>query len=214
MTDKEIKKQHRKGIFSVTQLSYTFRARRRPKRLAAKAAPYSHALKALAIRERKIYIAGKPDLKLQGTPVYFDVEGIPDRDFYYLIGLRVRSSDAYVQHSLWANDRAEEQQIWEAFLHIVATIDHPQLIAYGSYETTFLKRMKERYGEAPAYPGFVDQLIAATVNILSVIYAQIYFPTYSNSLKEIAQYLGFQWSESGASGLSAIMWRSEPAPLR
>jgi len=82
MTDKEIKKQHRKGIFSVTQLSYTFRARRRPKRLAAKAAPYSHALKALAIRERKIYIAGKPDLKLQGTPVYFDVEGIPDRDFY------------------------------------------------------------------------------------------------------------------------------------
>jgi predicted RecB family nuclease len=214
MTDKEIKKQHSKGIFSVTQLSYTFRARRRPKRLAAKAAPYSHALKALAIRERKIYIAGKPDLKLQGTPVYFDVEGIPDRDFYYLIGLRVRSSDAYVQHSLWANDRSEEQQIWEAFLHIVATIDHPQLIAYGSYETTFLKRMKDRYGEAPAYPGFVDQLIAATVNILSVIYAQIYFPTYSNSLKEIAQYLGFQWSESGASGLSAIMWRSQWEVLR
>jgi predicted RecB family nuclease len=214
MTDKEIKKQHSKGIFSVTQLSYTFRARRRPKRLAAKAAPYSHALKALAIRERKIYIAGKPALKLQGTPVYFDVEGMPDRDFYYLIGLRVRSSDAYVQHSLWANDRSEEQQIWEAFLHIVASIDHPQLIAYGSYETTFLKRMKERYGEAPAYPGFVDQLIAASVNILSVIYAQIYFPTYSNSLKEIAQYLGCQWSESGASGLSAIMWRSQWEVLR
>jgi predicted RecB family nuclease len=74
--------------------------------------------------------------------------------------------------------------------------------------------MKERYGEAPAYPGFVDQLIAATVNILSVIYAQIYFPTYSNSLKEIAQYLGFQWSESGASGLSAIMWRSQWEVLR
>jgi len=31
MTDKEIKKQHSKGIFSVTQLSYTFRARRKPK---------------------------------------------------------------------------------------------------------------------------------------------------------------------------------------
>jgi predicted RecB family nuclease len=78
MTDKEIKKQHRKGIFSVTQLSYTFRARRKPKRFASKPTPYSHALKALAIRERKIHMAGKPDLKIHGTPVYVDVEGIPD----------------------------------------------------------------------------------------------------------------------------------------
>jgi Transposase IS66 family/RNase_H superfamily len=209
MTGKEIKKQHSKGIFSVTQLSYTFRARRKPKRFVSKPPLYSHALKALAIRERKIHIAGKPDLPIQGTPVYLDVEGIPDRDFYYLIGLRVKSSDAYVQHSWWANDRSEEQQIWAAFLHTVATIDHPQLISYGSYETTFLRRMQERYGEAPAYPGFVDELMAASVNLLSVIYAKIYFPTYSNGLKEIAQYLGFQWSESDASGLSAIMWRSQ-----
>jgi predicted RecB family nuclease len=87
MTEKEIKKQHSKGIFSVTQLSYTFRARRKPKRFASKPTPYSHALKALAIRERKIHMAGKPDLKIHGTPVYVDVEGIPDRDFYYLTGV-------------------------------------------------------------------------------------------------------------------------------
>ena len=214
MTDKEIKKQHRKGIFSITQLSYTFRARRKPKRFASKPAPYSHALKALAIRERKIHMAGKPALKIQGTPVYVDVEGIPDRDFYYLIGLRIKSGDAYVQHSLWANDRSEEPKIWEAFLQTLATIDNPQLIYYGSYETTFLKRMKGRYGEAIAYPGFVDQLMADSVNILSAIYAKIYFPTYSNSLKEIAKYLGFQWSESDASGLSAIVWRSRWELLR
>ena len=36
MTEKERKKFNSKGIFTVTQLSYTFRPRRRPKRLAAK----------------------------------------------------------------------------------------------------------------------------------------------------------------------------------
>jgi predicted RecB family nuclease len=87
MTAKEMKKQHSKGIFSVTQLSYTFRARRKPKRFASKPEKYSHALRGLALRERKIYIAGKPELKLQGNPVYLDVEGVPDRDFYYLVGL-------------------------------------------------------------------------------------------------------------------------------
>src|SRR5207237_10127558 len=56
-------------------------------------------------------------------------------------------------------------------------------------------------------PAFLDQLIKEAVNILSVSYAQIYFPTYSNGLKEIAHYLGFHWSESDASGLHTLMWR-------
>src|SRR4029434_9229616 len=88
-------------------------------------------------------------------------------------------------------------------------IDHPQLIHYGSYETICLKRMKERYRAVVEQPAFLDQLIAESVNVLSVIYAQIYFPTYSNGLKEIAQYLGFQCTESDASGLHTLMWRSQ-----
>src|SRR5438874_9400761 len=93
-----------------------------------------------------------------------DVEGIPDRDFYYLIGLRIKSGDTYVQYAFWANALSEEQAIWAAFLQTLATIDHPQLIHYGSYETTFLKRMKERYRAAVEQPAFLDQLIAESVN--------------------------------------------------
>ena len=90
MTEKERRKLNSKGIFTVTQLSYTFRPRRRPKRLRDKREKYHHSLKALAIRERKIHIVGSPELKIEGTPVYLDVEGLPDRDFYYLIGIRVK----------------------------------------------------------------------------------------------------------------------------
>src|SRR5439155_1880850 len=43
MTEKERKKFNSKGIFTVTQLSYTFRPRRRPKRLAAKPERYHHS---------------------------------------------------------------------------------------------------------------------------------------------------------------------------
>jgi predicted RecB family nuclease len=209
MTAKERQQQHAKGIFSVTQLSYTFRARRKPKRFIAKPDKYSHALRALALREGKIHIAGKPELHIHRNPVYLDVEGVPDRDSYYLIGLRLKSGDAYVQYSFWANELSEEKDIWAAFLQTLTKIDNPQLIHYGSYETTFLKRMQARYSEAVEPPAFLDQLIAESVNVLSVLYAQIYFPTYSNGLKEIAQYLGFQWSESDASGLNTLMWRSQ-----
>ena len=149
MSAKERRKFNSKGIFTVTQLSYTFRARRRPKRLAGKCEKYHHSLKALAIREQKIYIVGSPELKIEGTPVYLDFEGLLDRDFYYLIGLWIRDGDIAHHHSLWANDVVDEKRIWEGFISILATIENPILIHYGSYETTFLKRMSERYGSPP-----------------------------------------------------------------
>jgi predicted RecB family nuclease len=171
ISEKERKRQHNKGIFSVIQLSYTFRAHRRPKRLASKPEKYSPALKALAIREHKIHIAGKPDLNLQGNPVFLDVEGVPDQNFYYLIGMRTKSGDSYVQHSFWANERLDEKEIWASSLEILAKINNPQLVHYGSYETIFLKRMKERYPEVVEDASFLDRLIAQSINLLSIIYA-------------------------------------------
>jgi predicted RecB family nuclease len=208
MTEKERTKFHSKGIFTVTQLSYTFRPRRRPKRQRDKREKYHHALKALAIRERKIHVVGSPELKIAGTPVYLDVEGLPDRDFYYLIGVRIGKGEAAVQHSLWADTVEDERTIWNELLGILGTVENPVLIHYGSYETVFLRRMCERYGES-LKGSVVAGTIQAAVNLLSVTFARVYFPTFSNGLKEIAGYLGFRWSDSTAAGLQSIRWRHE-----
>jgi hypothetical protein len=53
----------------------------------------------------------------------------------------------------------------------------------------------------------VEQLLSRAVNVLSLIYAQVYFPAYSNSLKEIGRVLGHQWSEADASGAQSVVWR-------
>src|SRR5262249_38127073 len=49
--------------------------------------------------------------------------------------------------------------------------------------------------------------IKGAVNLLSLVFGHIYFPTHSNGLKEIAGFLGFRWSGLPASGLEAIVWR-------
>lgn len=208
MSAKERQKLRSKGIFTVTQLSYTFRPRRRPKRLRDKREKYHHPLKALAIREKKIHIVGNPKLKIEGTPVYLDVEGLPDRDFYYLIGLRIGNGDSAVQHSLWADTVADEGKIWREFLAILETLEKPVLIHYGSYETTFLKRMNERWHELPE-SNALPRAIHDAINLVSVIFAQIYFPSFSNGLKELAGHLGFRWSNTAASGIQTITWREE-----
>ena len=45
------------------------------------------------------------------------------------------------------------------------------------------------------------------INLLTFIYAHVYFPTYSNGLKEIAGFIGFQWSGQISSGIETIIWR-------
>jgi predicted RecB family nuclease len=99
--------------------------------------------------------------------------------------------------------------MWVECLDTLALINQPRLIHYGSYETQFLRRMKARHSGASMNSGLIDHLISSSVNLLSFTYAQIYFPTYSNTLKDVARFLGFEWSERDPSGLRALMWRSE-----
>ena len=146
ISEKDRKRLHSKGIFTVTQLSYTFRPRRRRRESRGKQEKHHHSLRALAIRENTIHAVGVPDLKLKGSPVFLDVEGLPDREFYYLIGIRIQAAEGSVQHSFWADDAKEEELIWNDFLGVLSEITNPHLIHYGSYETIFLKRMCERHG--------------------------------------------------------------------
>lgn len=208
MSEKERQKFHSKGIFTVTQLSYTFRPRRRSKRMRDKQEKYHHSLKALAIREKKIHIVGNSQSKIEGTPVYLDVEGLPDRGFYYLIGLRVGNSQSAVQHSLWADTVENEVTIWRKFLGILETVEKPVLIHYGSYETTFFRRMIQQHG-APEDESVAAKAIGHAINLLSLIFAKVYFPCLGNGLKGIAGYLGFRWSDSAATGLRTVVWRQE-----
>ena len=208
MTEKERKHFNRKGIFTVTQLSYTFRPRRRSKRLVGKREKYQHSLKALAIRNHKIYIVGSPEFKIEGTPVYLDVEGLPDRDFYYLIGIRAKTAQGFVEHSLWADGPDDEKRIWTDFLRVVSSIESPVLIHYGRYESMFLKRMCQRYGEPPER-SMSAKAIKAALNLVSVLFGQVYLPTYSNGLKDNASFVGAQWRSPDASGLQTIVWRCQ-----
>jgi predicted RecB family nuclease len=206
MSEKERVKLNNKGIFTVTQLSYTFRPRRRSKRSAERPEKYHHSLKALATRENKIHVIGNPALEISGTRVFIDVEGIPERDFYYLIGVRIESAGEIDTHSFWADSQNHEGDIWREFINLISRLENVTLIHYGSYESTFFRKMIERHGCDEA---LAERLTSSSLNLLSKIYAKVYFPGYTNGLKEIAVYLGFAWEADSPSGLQTLMWRQQ-----
>jgi predicted RecB family nuclease len=207
ITEKERRRLRKKGILTLTQLSYTFRPKRPRKRIAARHENYHPALKALAIRERKIHIVGTPELKIEGTPVFLDVEALPDREFYYLIGAVAETATGVEPRSFWADSPDQEKTIWADFLAFLATVPNPILVHYGSFETAFLKRMCSQYGGPPPDQVPVVNAVEQSLNLLSFLFGRVYFPTYSNGLKEVGAFVGARWEAPGASGVQSLVWR-------
>ena len=146
-------------------------------------------------------------MKLDGIPVFLDVEGMPDRDFYYLVGLQFESGGKWMERSFWADDPDDERLMWENCFQTLKAVGDAQIISYGAYEARFLRRMRERYILPPDDLEIVDRIIATSLNLLGYIYGKIYFPTYSNSLKEVGRYLGHEWTWPEASGAAAPLLR-------
>ncbi len=206
LSGKEIDTLNKRGIFTVTQYSYTFRTRREKKIASQQILKHHHSLNALAIRTQTIYISGKPVLSSAAMRVYLDVEGIPNEKFYYLIGLVIDDGKNVSSHSFWANDKSGEKIIWGSFLEKMEALKDFVLFHYGSYETKFLKQMGAQYGGSSE---LLEKIKSRSFNVLAAIYGHIYFPTYSNDLKSIASFLGFKWSDYNASGLMSLLWRQQ-----
>ena len=129
-------------------------------------------------------------LKCRKVPfrVYVDVEGNSDGRSIYLIGLLIASGTDEKMHSFWADTQKQEAAIFDQLLATVAQYKDFSLFHFGNYELAFFKRMREETDNRT----LADRLLDRSCNVLSLIYSNIYFPTYSNSLKDIGNYLGFR----------------------
>jgi predicted RecB family nuclease len=201
--EKEVKGYARKGILTVTQLAHTFRPRRKPKRAAARSMKRYHSLQALAVRDKRIYVFGTPQIPTSPVTIFLDVESSAEGGAVYLIGMIVVENGSEQRYSLWADGPDQEREIFEQFLAVVARYEDFLVFSYGSYEKAFLKRMRR----VAKRKKLVDKVLGRLVNALSLLYAHVYCPTYSNGLKEVGGCLGCSWAEPDASGLQSMVWR-------
>jgi len=205
----EIEHYRERGVFTVQQLSYTFISKSVTGKRYVKAARHLSALQALSILERKIYMVHDPELPTDETKVFLDVEGIPDRDFYYLVGVVIAQNGQTTTHSFWADDSDGERAIWRDLLKLLTGIGKFKIYHYGSYDRRFFDDMAELYGVSPDRDLLALPLESNTVDVLAAITGSVYFPAYSRSLKAIGSVLGAKWSDPLASGIRSMVLRHE-----
>jgi len=200
MTPKLIRRFQRRGVFSITQLSYLFR----PKRMRKKHKPitvFKLELQALAIRTGKIYLQSVPKIPRTEPALFLDIESLPDEDHQYLIGLTVRDGSHVSHHSFWSDSPSDERQIWLQFLEALEAYPDARIYHYGVYERRVIEKIAKRYDYR------VEEIVKRMFNVASTIYGIVYFPVRSNSLKDLGRFVGATWISPDASGLQSLVWR-------
>ena len=200
ITRKQILQFEKKGIFTVNQLSYTYKPRKRSKKLRENHL-YKPELQALAIRTKKVFIQKKPQIDKSDIEIYFDIEGINELNEFYLFGILIVKNDSSNYEYFYTKKKSEEVSLWQWFLKIVNTYKKAKIYHYGSYEVKIIKKFSKQYNTN------IEAILKRMVNVNSFIYGKIYFPVYSNRLKDICNYLGFEWRTPNANGITSIVWR-------
>lgn len=202
VTSKVIRRYEKKGIFTVKQLSYLYKPRRRKKRAKNPSPPiHKLELQALAIRTGKIYLQDLPELTRKPVELFLDIEGVPDQQYNYLIGLLVCDETTCTYHSFWADTCEDQAWIWQRFVEKINQYPDAPIYHYGNYEARTVTKLARRYEVD------VEGLKTRLVNVNTYVYGRVYFPVYSNKLKDIGRFIGATWTSPDASGLQSLVWR-------
>jgi transposase IS66 family protein/RNase H-like protein len=199
MTPKLMRKYHDKGIFTIRQLSHIYSPRRSRKK-ARRPVRHSLELQALAIRTGKVHVAHPPELPRGPVELVVDLEGVPDRDAYYLAGLLVCKDGEAVYQSYWADGADDEAAMWSALVERLEAFPGAPVYHYGNYEKKAFATLAKRHGRG-------SDLAGRLVNVASSVYGKVYFPVRSNGLKQLGRFLGAAWTDPQASGLQSLVWR-------
>lgn len=203
ITPKQINKLEKKGIFTVKQLSFIYKPRRRNKKVKDPPISYKPELQALAIRTAKTYIQRLPTLDRKPNEIFLDIEGLPDDGFFYLFGILISGDNIHSIHSFWADTQQDEEVIWQSIIALLETYPDSPIYHYGIFEPSAFGKLSKRYQTN------IGTIKKRFININSFVYGKIYFPTYSNSLKDLGKSLGAKWTNEKPSGLQTVIWRNE-----
>lgn len=204
----QIERLNARGILTVNQLSYTFR-NPKAKRTTTQLARPNYALKALALRENRTYVIDPPSFPDCPVEIFLDCEGFPNERCVYLIGMivRERRTNREIAKSFWVDSLNDTDTVMTSFLDELQDIDNYIIYHFGSFETRALRHFAK--GATESVVKQVDKVLSRSLNVLALLSNSVYPPTYSNDLKTVAGYLGFEWADQDVSGSASIVIRQK-----
>lgn len=151
-----------------------------------------------------------PDYELE---LFFDIEVDPMRDICYLHGfVERRGFDSATEKFIYFfADQPTPQYEKSAFadaLDYMRTIRPCAIYYYSKNERTIYRTLQEKYPDICSAEE-IEELFdpAHAINLYNdVVIKVMEWPTRDYSIKTLAKYLGFNWSDTHPSGAASIEW--------
>ena len=149
--------------------------------------------------------------KISNTAIFIDFEGIdeffiPDElnSFIYLFGTLIISNETecfFPHHVKNPKNLNDQKNVLINFLNRIK--EHPlaPIFHWGYYEKTHLRNECRKFNLSADFLEITKRFYDLRI-IIEKLFA---FPTFAYSLKSIAKYLGFHWTEEGMDGLNATV---------
>ncbi len=160
------------------------------------------------------YLKEPVELPVMEQEVMFDIETDPFRDVCYLHGFVERlhgqpASARYIPFFAEGLDAAKEEAAFaDAWAYLAAKSRDAAIYYYSSYEKTIYKKLAAKFTGICSI-GDVDAMFAKpnVVDLYTdVVKKKTEWPCFDQSVKTLAQYLGFRWRHPNPSGAASIEW--------
>lgn len=163
-----------------------------------------------ALIKNQPIIFNKNEIKLPSrkTEIFLDLEGTDENDpdtirIDYLIGIIKRKNNNNVYKSFIAENEAQEKEMFRNFIDFIKKEEDFVIYHWHHYERIHFETLCERHKLDEATRVFI---LSQMVDLLPIVKKSIVFPTYSNSLKDIAKYLKpNSWRHDDVNALQSIV---------
>ncbi len=147
----------------------------------------------------------KLEIPTKAIELYFDIEAEPELNLDYLLGVLLvdRQANTEVFYPLLAEKPEDEGVIWQQFLNLVASHQDAPIFHFSEYEVDAINRLAKLYGTPKTE---IQALLTRFVDLHQLVTKSIFLPVESYSLKSLANWIGFEWREQGASGDQCVCW--------
>lgn len=162
-------------------------------------------MQAKSLVSGEVIALGAVDLQKERNAYVIDIEADPLRDIVYLFGVLKIEGDQETYHTFLADAEKSEEDIWHEVNTFLSENEWP-IYHYGWYEVDVFRKLLAKYGGPMSAMTLFEQ---RGVDVIQKLRNTILFPSPFYSLKDVANYVGFEWRTEGASGLESIRWYHE-----
>ncbi len=160
-------------------------------------------LQAKSLMEKKAIIRKKMSFPTSKIELFVDVEGSSHHDFVWIIGCVIRKNGDTEYKSFLANSPKGEKVMIVAFLDFITSLEEEYVLYHWSAaEPQYFTNLVDKYNLPRSK---VHKIKNHSIDLFDIFKENIILPIFTYTLKDVANWLGFQWREPLIDGATSII---------